>query len=169
MFFPRNPESKKSIHMPADFDKEISSLFISEFKENLAENQSLSLKNLLYETEIICSLNLKTTKQLKQQVFEVSIDYTPLEEVNQASTEQEDISEQSNKIQHLLSFAVDYLSLCLDTFLKENKTPSSQWTKVDFQKQVLFIRHHTSNLDLEEQANKLLGDNFLESLIKETK
>ncbi len=163
MFFPRNADSKKAIPLPKDFDKEIADLFFKEFKGNLKDNQTLEVKNTLYKNELMCSLYLKTTGQLKQQIFEVSIDYEVLA-IENNDYEQSEIKKQAENIQNQISFIVDYLALCLDTFLIENKTPSSEWTKIDFQKQILFVRHHTSNLELEEQANKLLGEDFLEDL-----
>lgn len=167
MFFPRNKESKKPVYLPKDFDEEVSGLFVSEFKGNLEANQNLDVKTFLYKNELICRLYVKISGQLKQQVFEVSMDYTSLIEIDQEDLEQKKVAQQAEEIQELVSLAVDYLSVCLDTFLTESKTPSSEWTKVDFQKQILFIRHHTSNLDLEEQANKLLGDAFLGNLNEE--
>lgn len=164
MFFPRNKESKKPIPLPDEFNQEISNIFIAEFQKSLKDNQSLKVKNLLYETEIICSLHFTTQGQLKQQVFEVSLDYTPIKGLEVSNFKQSELTEHSEKIQNLIGCAADYLSLCLDIFLKENEVPSSEWTKMDFQKQVLFIRHHTLNLDLEEQANKLLGSEFLKDL-----
>lgn len=157
MFFPRNVDSKKAIALPEDFNKEISDLFNLEFKNNLNSNQNIEFKNFLYKNEIICSLYLKTKEQLKQQTFEVSMDYETLV-IEPEDFEQSEITKQAKEVQNQISFAVDYLSLCLNTFLIENKTPSSEWTKINFEQQILFIRHHTSNLELEEQANKLLGN-----------
>ncbi len=166
MFFPRNAESKKPIPLPKDFNKEISDLFNSEFKSNIKSNQSINVKNFLYKNELICMLYFKTTDQLKQQVFEVSMDYEALV-IKESDLEQSELADQAKEIQNLINFAVDYLSVCLDSFLTEGKTPSSEWTKIDFQKQVLFVRHHTSNLDLEEKANEILGDEFLDGLSEE--
>lgn len=168
MFFPRNKESKKAISMPTDFDNELSGLFIAEFKGNLAPKQSLDIKSFLYPNEIICSLNLSTQGQLKAHIFEVSMDYKSLDSVdfNKQDPCQIQLAKQAKEVQKFINFAVDYLAFCLDIFLKETKTPSSEWTKINFQKQVLFIRHHTSNLILEKQADQLLGEDFFKELGK---
>lgn len=166
MFFPRNQKSTQSIAMPKSFDKEISDLFSSEFKEHLKLNQSLDFKSCLYENELICSLNLSTKNQLKAQVFEASMDYKALSDADFAKKDlkQAELAQHSKDIQKLVHLAIDYLAICLDTFLTETKTPSDKWTKINFQKQILFIRCQNSNLALEEQADKLLGKEFLDNL-----
>jgi hypothetical protein len=144
---PRYKISQKWTAFPAEFAEQIRSVFVQNFEKQLGKTMSLSVDGRIFQKEITLRIGLHSKGDLKHFNFEASIDLPP----NPAKDE--------NKIFETISVAVDALAgLVADYFENDQDIEVPYvWTESKVDGKSVWIQHSTENPDLEAEANKLLG------------
>lgn len=98
----------------------------------------------IYPEEIVVGVGLQVPKQLKNPRFDVSVDYNPKKD-------------NATKTIHL---CVDLLAGLLEKLISEEDDQDFPriWQEFEVDGKKVFVQYGTANLDLEKQANALLGE-----------
>lgn len=150
---PRLKTSKKWTTLPKDFLKQIEKVFYENFSKELKKG-SLILEGRVYSNEIMLRVGINNKGRLRQDNFEVSMDY--------GSSQDEAIE--------CIHMCVDVAaSMMADFFETQSKDEELdfpiEWQQHDFKKKKVYLRYTTENSDLEEQADRFLGK-FDDKLVK---
>ncbi len=150
---PRKKESKKWSQIPPELSKQIKAVFEENFKMYL-EGKIVKVDGRIYPTEVLMRVGINAKGELRYKNFEVSMDHSVTEQ---------------NTIQQI-HVAVDAIaSLMLEYFDNdEDHEMPLTWTEFPFEKQQIWLKYTSENPDLEAEANKLLGVEDEEALLKET-
>ncbi|MFN8945729.1 MAG: hypothetical protein ACK5WZ_14020 [Pseudobdellovibrionaceae bacterium] len=157
---PRLKTSKKSTPFPAELALQIKNAFLESFKEPL-QNMDFIVEGRIYPQEILLRVGFLEKGQLKQLNFEVSSTYD-FKKDNAVSS---------------IHICVDFLGSILHQYFEQiSRAQDSEddsemdlpylWKEVTFEKSSLFFQISTVNTKLEEEANKLLGEDA-EVLVKD--
>jgi len=140
---PRKTSSRKRTEIPAELLEQIEDLMLTNFRTQLQRRVPL-VTGHIYPEEIVLGVGLQVPKQLKQPRFDISIDYNPKKD-------------NATKTIHLL---VDLLAGLLEKLVSEEDDADFPllWQEFDFEKKKVFVQYGTQNLDLEKQADALLGE-----------
>lgn len=154
---PRYKISQKWTAFPAEFAEQIRLVFVQNFEKQLGKTMSLSVAGRIYQKEITLRIGLHSKGDLKHFNFEASIDLPP----NPAKDE--------NKIFETISIAVDALAgLVADYFENDQDIEVPYvWTETKVDDKSVWIQHSTENPDLEAEANRLLGLEDDDGIVKE--
>lgn len=140
---PRLKTSKKWTAFPADFVDQITQVFKDEFKAHLT-NTKVIVEGRIYPEEVLLRVGCLEMGRLKQNNFEISMDY---------SFEKQDAIE---RIHDCIDAAASMMTEFYNS-PEEVEFPIS-WKKFDLDKQrSVYLQHSTVNTDLEAQADALLG------------
>lgn len=154
---PRYKISQKWTAFPAEFAEQIRLVFVQNFEKQLGKAMSLSVDGRIYQKEITLRIGLHSKGELKHFNFEASIDLPP----NPANDE--------NKIFETISVAVDALASLVAEYFEndqEIEIPYT-WTESKLDGKSVWIQHSTENPDLEAEANKLLGLEDDEAILRD--
>lgn len=137
---PRLPTSKKWTAFPGDFIEQIKGAFQENFPKELAKC-SLSVDGRIYSQEIVLRVGFSEAGSIRQNNFEVSIDYKKDEAVDRIH----------DAIDIAASMMADYIEAEGEIdFPKE-------WQEFEFENLKVFCRHSTVNTKLENEADRILG------------
>lgn len=137
---PRLSTSKKWTAFPGDFIEQIKGAFLENFPKELAKCD-LSVEGRIYSQEIVLRVGFSETGSIRQNNFEVSIDYKKDEAVDRIH----------DAIDIAASMMADYIEAEGEIdFPKE-------WQEFEFENLKVFCRHSTVNTKLESDADRILG------------
>lgn len=146
MILPRLKTSKAWTDIPEDFKLQVTTLYKSHFK-NEAKSGSFDLLGRIYKNEIVLRFLYLPSGTIRPVQFDLSTNY----EATQQKT--------ALKVFELL---VDCgASLFQSTFEDETFGVPAIWTEIDFDGTMIYARSEAINQKLEDEANKLLGEEFL--------
>lgn len=141
---PRLKTSKKWTSFPKEYQIQIESVFNDNFKSEL-KNLALTIDGRIYPKEVLLCVAFGEKKGLARNNFIVSQDY--------------DL--QSPDVVDKIHTAIDAIASLMTDFFS-NEQDSSElprtWQEFDFNKKPLFFMYSTENIDLEKEANALLGE-----------
>jgi hypothetical protein len=139
---PRLTSSKKWTPLPKDFLTQIEQVFSDAFAAQLVTGK-LIVEGCIFPAEIVLRVGFLEKGRLKQDNFEISVDY---------SKEKQD--------------AVDRIHNCIDaaaSMMNEFFESAGDvdfplhWKNFDFNGNIVWAQYTTENTTLEEEANALLG------------
>jgi hypothetical protein len=151
---PRLKSSTKWTNLPSEVSKQIQIVFEQNFQKELGKAQVI-VEGRLYSEEILLRVGYLEEGRLKQNNFEVSLNYDPQSENSALST---------------IHTGVDVLaSLMTEHFEEEGgelEIPQI-WTEFPFEDLTVWLRFTTENSNLEKKANELLGE-WDDSMVKDS-
>ncbi|MBC7741256.1 MAG: hypothetical protein H7061_03605 [Bdellovibrionaceae bacterium] len=150
---PRKKESKKWTNLPADFSKQIKTVFEQNFKAHLGPKR-LRVEGRIYLSEIVLRVGISTPGELRYQNFEVSLDHS--------KEKQDAIAQIHIGVDAIASLMVEYFENA------ENHEMPFVWQEYPFEKQKIWLQYSSENPDIEAEANRLLGLKDEAALLKET-
>jgi hypothetical protein len=139
---PRKKESKKWTQLPADFSKQIKTVFEENFKAQL-QGKKLTVEGRIYPAEIMLRVGFQEKGEIRYHNFEVSLDHS--------KEKQNTISQIHLGVDAIASLMADYFEN------QEDHEMPLAWQEYPFQNQTLWLQYTSENSDLEAEANKLLG------------
>ncbi|GIL21250.1 MAG: hypothetical protein BroJett041_23640 [Candidatus Jettenia caeni] len=140
---PRLNSSKKWTSFPPEYLAQIQDVFSQAFAAHLGDSK-LIIEGRLYPEEILLRVGYLESGRLKQNNFEVSMPYSPMEQS-----------------------AVPKIHACIDAaasmmnefFTSEEEVDFPRtWKAYEFEQNQIWLQYSTENTDLEAQANALLGE-----------
>ncbi|MGE3974220.1 MAG: hypothetical protein AB7F59_06820 [Bdellovibrionales bacterium] len=149
---PRKKSQKKrtSTNFPPDYLKSIQKLFTDAFKKHLT-GKALYLEGRILSDEILLSVGFKPDpKGLVQINFEASIDHSGADVFPQVGV------------------CVDAISAMMEHYFKtgEKEDLPKLWQEYPVGKNKVFLQVSARNTDLENEANRLLGIETNDALVK---
>ncbi|MCB0391952.1 MAG: hypothetical protein KDD58_11715 [Bdellovibrionales bacterium] len=139
---PRLKNSKKWTPLPDELVEQVESLFAENFS-GFSENGRFFFEGQIFPQELLLRLGYLPQNKIKQNNFEVSLEY-------QSSKE---------NLMSLIHLAVDACaSLFTDWTEDEENKPPAEWQEFKFQSKSIYARYSTINTQLETEANRLLGE-----------
>lgn len=148
----RRPDSKKWTSFPKEYVEQIQSVFQDSFRQSLGPSQ-LVVEGKIFAREICMRIGFREPHQLRQNNFEVSIDFQP---------------DKENAIEQIY-YCIDAVATLMTSYF-EGTDPITfpvTWKPFDFEKRTLFFQFSTINTDLESEADRLLGETK-EQLVQES-
>jgi hypothetical protein len=146
MIKPRLKTSKAWTDVPEDFKLQVSELFKSHFKEP-AKHGKFGVLGRIFKNEVILSFSYLPKNSIRPIQFDISTDY---------STNSE--SKALVVFEKLVDCAA---SLFQSSFDDETFGVPAIWTEIDFDGTMIYAKSEAINHELEQEANKLLGNDFL--------
>jgi hypothetical protein len=146
----KSKKSRKSTSVPPEYLKTIQKLFTDAFKKELG-TKPLFLEGRILSDEILLSIGFKTDpKRLTQINFEASIDH------------------QGSDVFQRMGICVDALSSMMEHYFKtgDKEELPVYWTEFDVGKDKVFLQISARNTELENEANRLLGEDPNDALYK---
>ena len=137
---PRLKTSKKWTAFPGDFIEQIKNAFMENFGPQL-KGHDLLVEGRIYPKEIVLQVGFVEKKALRQNNFEVSIEYKADEAVDR------------------IHDAIDVSASMVGDYFEnggEIEYPG-EWQEFEFEKLKVFCRHTRVNTQLEQEADRLLG------------
>ncbi len=141
---PRLKTSKKWTPLPKEFLKQIESVFKQTFKAQIGTGKVIT-DGRIYPEEILVSVGLKAAVTgLKQTNFEVSIGY----------------KKDKDNVLKLLNLSVDVAASLFEQYFaaEDDHEFPRIWQEFDVENRPVFVQYTTTNTELENQANQLLGE-----------
>lgn len=138
----RRPSSKKWTSFPPEYVEQIRTVFQESFAQSLGRSH-LFVEGKIFPEEICLRVGFREPSQLRQNNFEVSLDFNPSKDN-----------------------AIEQIYLCIDaaamlmTGYFEGADPDSfprEWKGFEFEKKTMYFQFSTINTDLEAEADRLLG------------
>lgn len=150
---PRRPDSKKWTQLPKELTQKIRIAVEDSFKKEL-KNHEIICEGKIYQSELAFRIGYTIKGQLKQPNFEVSFD----------------IGENKDEVWSYLQLGMDFIqATMMDYFADmENLELPLSWKKINFKNQTLYFQHSTINTELENLADKLLGEDTGHNLVEAT-
>ena len=150
---PRKKDSKKWSQLPPELTKQIQAVFDENFKTQL-DGKILKVEGRIYPAEVLMRVGINRKGELRYQNFEVSVEH--------------DAKKQNTVLQ--IQLAVDAIaSLMMDYFENDEDFEMPYlWQEYPFEKQKVWLQYSSTNTDLEREADRLLGLEDENSLLKET-
>jgi len=150
---PRLKTSLKWSPFPEELCRQIQDVMTEAFSDFDLKGEFVA-EGIICPNEIVMRVGLNSKNQLRQNNFEVSMEY----------------SGEDEKAFEKIHFMVDFLGEAWEKFLDEE--PDSEelplvWTEHRFEKNILFLRYSSINSNLEKQADELLKQ-FEKKLLHET-
>lgn len=146
MIKPRLKASKAWTDLPEDFKKQVKELFATHFKKE-AKTGHFDVLGRIYKNEIILRCVYVSKTSIRPVQFDLSTDYSANQESKALTT-----------FEKLVDCAA---SLFQSSFEEDDFGIPALWTEIDFDGIILFAKSDGIHHELEEEANKLLGDEFL--------
>lgn len=139
---PRRPNSKKWAHFPQDLTLQIKEA-VEETFGNQLKNHRIVTEGRIYPEEVLFQIGFLEEGRLKQPNFEISFDIPD---------DKSDVWLQLHKGIDLIHGAMlDYLED------EDNTELPLYWKKIHFKNENFYFQFSTTNTELENLANKLLG------------
>jgi hypothetical protein len=144
-FFMMEPRLKSSVQW-TPFPEELKGQIADVMNTHFADydfNGRFVIDGAIYPSELILRIGLTQNGQLRQDNFEVSMEY----------------SSETDKPIDLIHTLVDFLGPVWETFLEDEPERTdlpSVWTVQRFEKYVLYMRYTSVNTELEKQADEIL-------------
>ena len=141
---PRLKTSKKWTPLPKEFLKQIESVFKQTFKAQIGTGKVIT-DGRIYPEEILVSVGLKAAATgLKQSNFEISIEY----------------KKNKDNVLNLLNLSVDVAASLFEQYFaaEDDQDFPRIWQEFDVDNRPVYVQYTTTNTDLENEANKLLGE-----------
>jgi hypothetical protein len=138
---PRLKNSKKWTAFPQEYTTQIKDVFEQNFSEQKGKRQFV-VEGRIFTNEIILRVGLSAAGELKQDNFEVSVDYN--------RDEKEAILQMNHCVDALASMVMDY-------FENQNDDFPRQWAAFPFQDTTVYLQYSSVNSTLEAEADKILG------------
>ncbi len=150
---PRKKDSKKWSQLPPELTKQIQAVFDENFKTQLG-GKVLKVEGRIYPAEVLMRVGVNQKGELRFHNFEVSVDHD---------------SKKQNTVAQI-QLAVDAIaSLMMDYFENdEDYEMPYLWQEYPFENQKVWLQYSSTNSDLEKEADRLLGLEDENSLLKET-
>lgn len=140
---PRNKDLKKWTAFPAEFLDQIRGVFSEAFKPSLS-TAVLVAEGRIYSHEIGLRVGFRQPLELRQNNFEVSLDFDPAKE---------------NALEQIYRL-IDVLAVVLNEYF-DGKPPSTfptTWKEIQFEGRPVHFQYSTVNTDLEAAADEILGN-----------
>lgn len=142
MITPRKKSSRKRTEIPSELIEQIEDLLLANFRSELKRRVPV-VTGHIYPEEIVLGVGLQVPKQLKHPRFDVSVDYNAKKD-------------NAVKVIHL---CVDLLAGLFEKLISEENDEDFPriWEPLQFENKTVHVQYGTANLDLEKQADHLLG------------
>ncbi len=150
---PRKKESKKWTELPPELANQIKVVFEKTFKVQL-DGKKLLVEGRIYPSEILLRVGINRRGELRFQNFEVSLDHSKVK--------QDAIAQIHVGVDAIASLMVEYFDN------EEDHEMPFVWQEYPFEKQKLWLQYSSENPEIEAEANRLLGIENAEALLKET-
>jgi len=140
---PRRPISKKWTAIPQDYTKQVVEALRESFKDEVRSGKFI-VEGRIYPDELLIRMGFLENGRLKQQNFEISLDYTP----------------GKDDTVKLLNLAMDVGATMLEELFSsvDDQDFPKVWQPFEVDGRVLYLQFSGTNTDLERQADQLLGD-----------
>ncbi len=140
---PRLTKSKKWTALPAEYLKQIETVFSEGFAAQLSGHK-LIIEGRIYSEEILLRVGALENGRLSQKNFEVSIGY---------STKTKDAVDRIHN-------AIDAIASMMNEHFEDPEKDDfpRSWKEYDFDNQKVYLQYSTVNSELEAQADALLGE-----------
>lgn len=149
---PRLTKSKKWTALPAEYLKQIETVFIEGFAAQLTGHK-LMIEGRIYSEEILLRVGILEKGRLAQRNFEVSINYSPK------------TKDAVERIHNAIDAAASMMNEHFED--PENDDFPRTWKEYDFDNQKVYLQYSTVNSELEAQADALLGEADSDLVIEE--
>lgn len=140
---PRLISSTRWTELPPELKTQIEEVFHEKYLSEYDVDGEFQARGWIYPNEIIIQVGIHNPNYLGQRHFIVSMETAK-------SNEKETIK--------LIDVCVDFLGELWEEFLEEEFEPPLVWQATNYNKRELYYYYHTTNYDLETEANKLLGE-----------
>lgn len=149
---PRYKTNSQWTEFPGDLNSQICDIFKQSFATELGSTTEVKVTGRVYSKEIILRVGLHKKGELRYHNFEVSIDHT---------------NEESKVVENVY-LAVDAIASLMAEYFENDEDvelPYS-WMEYPFNGKKVWLQFSTENPDLEAEANKLLGLDDDDALLK---
>tara|TARA_B100000609_G_scaffold136461_1_gene109233 strand:- start:85062 stop:85613 length:552 start_codon:yes stop_codon:yes gene_type:complete len=139
---PRKKTSTKRTSIPNELLEQIEDLILSNFRDQLKRRIPV-VSGSIFPEEIVLGVGLQVPKQLKNPRFDVSVDYNP----------------KKDNAQKMIHLCVDVLGGLFEKLVLEEADEDFPriWESFEFENRKVYIQYGTTNLNLEAEADALLG------------
>ena len=142
MLSPRLKSSKKWTAFPAEYTKQMESVFRENFAVHLTDG-TIKIEGRIYPQEILLRVGYHKKGELRQANFEISMEHSP--------SEQDALERINNCVDAAASMLLDYFEA------EEGADLPYVWQEYPFQDKKLYLQFTTENSDLEKEADRLIG------------
>lgn len=146
---PRLASSRQWTAFPKELITQVKSVFRQSFRDSIGEGV-FDIDGRIYKEELLLRVAYKIPKSLKHSGFEISVGY---------------VRDKDNVLK-LIHLAIDAAASLFEQYFasEDDYDFPRKWESVDFENRQIFVQYSTTNKDLEEQADKLLGQATVEKL-----
>jgi hypothetical protein len=139
---PRLKTSKKWTSFPDEYLKQVQKVFNKSFQLHL-ENGKILAEGRIYQEELLLKVGFLENNRLKQSNFEISVQYDKKKE---------------NAVQ-LIYILIDVAATMMDEFFMAESDHDFPrfWQEYDVENKKVYLQYTSTNDNLENQANALLG------------
>lgn len=153
---PRLKSSKKWASLPQEQIEQIQAVFAESFKKALQGGQ-VTTQGRIYPEELIIQVSYSPLTSIKTSHFEASIGY----------------DKDKENITSLIYLTVDCIGSMMHEYFFNNKSKNKNskepehlswpptWEAFTFEGKEVFLQYSTINIELENKANELLGEESL--------
>lgn len=146
MIKPRQKSSSAWTDLPEDFKYQVIKLFESHFKDK-AKNGAFGVLGRIYKNEVVLRFSYLTKGSLKPIQFDLATDLA---------------TKSKSKPLETFELLVDCAAnLFQSSFEDDDFGVPALWTEIDFDGTMIYAKSESINPELENEANKLLGEEFL--------
>ena len=148
---PRLNSSKKWTALPPELLAQVRTVFEEAFEKQKAQGEFIT-EGRIFQQELLFRVGFIESGRLKQVNFEVSIDFNPAKQ---------------NALE-LIHLAIDCTASMMETHFTEEEAfddMPSAWKPVEIDGRRIHVQVSTENSRLEDEANKLLGEEAESSLV----
>lgn len=146
---PRLPQSKAWTALPEDFKTQVVEILGTHFQEQ-AQKGKFMLDGKIFKNEILMRIGYLEKNVLRPVQFDLSIDY-------------------DSKAGQPMKFFENLVDLGASLLQAYFKNPDEdfpyEWHGLDFEGKTIFLKRDTTNQELEDIANQLLGETQDQELI----
>lgn len=149
---PRLKTSKKWTSFPNEYLKQIQTVFNKSFKLHLESGKILT-EGRIYKEELLLKVGFLENGNIKQSNFEISIQYDKNKE---------------NAVQ-LIYLMIDVAATMMDEFFMaevDHDFPRT-WQDYDVEGKKVFLQFSTTNDELENEADRILGIDKSDELVQQ--
>ncbi len=146
MITPRLKTSKAWTDLPDDFKLQVTNLLSEHFK-NEAKVGTFAILGRIYKNEIILRCLYTPKNSIRPVQFDLSTNY--------------EATGQNTALKTFETLVDCSASLFQSSFDDETFGVPALWTEIDFDGTMIFAKSEAINQTLEDEANKLLGEQFL--------
>ncbi len=146
MIKPRQKASKAWTDLPEDFKVQVVNLFKTHFKTE-SKTGAFKILGRIYKNEVVLRCSYLLNNSIKPIQFDLSTDLKV---------------DSKSKPLAIFELLVDCAAnLFQSSFDEEEFGVPAIWTEIDFDGTLIYAKSESINPELEDEANKLLGEDFL--------